>query len=214
MCKKEYIRGMIIMKKSIIKKISCYLISTITFCCINPYSTFADNNELCKKDPQYAYAEDTIVTYLKSYNVNNNEIYLSEPYNVYNLNEEKESNDVYIVFENDNIIGMLTVTDVDGEYYSSFEYNSFEPLQELFEKNIPFSFVSYDESLYVENKCAAYNVYNDNKIISYDFTITTEAELEKSHKITKVRDTNSIQSYIYMVIHPDCGYLVMMYMRK
>lgn len=97
--------------------------AVITSCtAVNCFSSAA-YAESEKTDSKLEYAESAAALYLNSYDVDDNSIYLSQSYNVYNLDEEENSNDLYIVFEDDTIIGMLSVTEINGEFYSSFEFN-------------------------------------------------------------------------------------------
>lgn len=141
---------------------------------------FAESWEI---NSELEYAENATALYLSSYDVDNDSIYLSQPYSVYNLDEEENSNNLYIVFEADTIIGMLSVTEVDGEFYSSFEFNSFDGLQSVYDNNESISFVSSDEKLYVEESSESFGVYDQNNTVTYNFALTTEIELEKIHRV-------------------------------
>lgn len=97
--------------------------AVITSCTVvNCFSSTA-YAESEKTDSKLEYAESAAALYLNSYDVDDNSIYLSQSYNVYNLDEGENNNDLYIVFEDDTIIGMLSVTEINGEFYSSFEFN-------------------------------------------------------------------------------------------
>lgn len=185
------------MKKFYLKKCAAILAAIITGCTVTPCVSSAAYDDTEKIDPQLLYAERAIVTYLNSYDVDSNAIYLSDSYNVYNLDEEEYGNDVYIVFENDTIIGMLSVTDINGEYYSSFEFNSFDKLQEFYDNNDPISLVSSNEKLYVEESSETYEIYDKDVTIRYNFSITTEAELEKAHKLEIPNSTDLTRVYTY-----------------
>lgn len=171
--------------------------AVITSCtAVNCFSSAA-YAESEKTDSKLEYAESAAALYLNSYDVDDNSIYLSQSYNVYNLDEEENSNDLYIVFEDDTIIGMLSVTEINGEFYSSFEFNSFDGLQSVYDKNESISFVSSDEKLYVEESCEAYDVYDQNNTVSYNFSVTTEAELEKSYKVESAVSLYSTSVHTY-----------------
>lgn len=185
------------MKNILKKRCVTFLMAVITSCtAVNCFSSAA-YAESEKTDSKLEYAESAAALYLNSYDVDDNSIYLSQSYNVYNLDEEENSNDLYIVFEDDTIIGMLSVTEINGEFYSSFEFNSFDGLQSVYDKNESISFVSSDEKLYVEESCEAYDVYDQNNTVSYNFSVTTEAELEKSYKVESAVSLYSTSVHTY-----------------
>lgn len=186
-----------IMKNVFIKRGIAFLAAIITSCTVAPCFSSAVSNTDEEINAQLEYAESAAALYLNSYDVDDNSIYLSQPYNVYNLDEKESGNDLYIVFEDDTIIGMLSVTEINGEFYSSFEFNSFDGLQSVYDNNELISFVSSDEKLYVEESCEAYDVYDQNNTVSYNFSVTTEAELEKSYKVESAVSLYSTSVHTY-----------------
>lgn len=175
-----------------LKKCTAFLAALMTFNMMIPSFSSAAEADLTK-DAQLEYAENVLDTYLSSYDVNENEIYLSTPYNVYDMENEKETNDVYVVFEDDSVIGMLTVTEINGEYYSSFEFNNFETLQEIYDNNESFSLTCSNEQLYINKESEIYSVEDANITVECEFSLISEVqtELEKEYKV----DISNIQTY-------------------
>jgi hypothetical protein len=164
------------MKKQIYEKGAAVLASIIACCSISPCFSYAESvDNTIISDSQLEYAENILNTYLNQYDVDNDSIYISDAFGVYNADENAVYNDVYIVFEDETIIGMLSVADVDGEYYSSFEYDSYELLQDFYDHDEPVSFVGSNETIY--------ELY-DNVYVGCNFTsINTGVELERSYKV-------------------------------
>lgn len=185
------------MKKTFIKKIAAIIAVSLTLSTGSSILSIASytNGDVKDKDVQLEYVEEILGTYLSSYDVDSNSIYISDAYNIYNLDSSQSTNDIYIVFENNSIIGMLSVDQVNGNYCSSFEYNSFNMLQNIYEHNKEISFVSSNESLYIESDSNIISLYKNNDNISYDFSITTEKRLEKTNKVDLNIPLRSVHYY-------------------
>lgn len=180
------------MKKNILIKCTAFLSALITANMVIPSFSSAAEIDLTA-DAQLEYAENILDTYLSSYDVNENEIYLSTAYNVYDMESGNETNDVYVVFEDDSVIGMLNVAEVNGEYYSSFEFNNFDTLQEIYDNNEPFSFICSNEQLYINEKSEIYSVEDANITAECKFSLISEVrtELEKEYKV----EVSDVQAY-------------------
>lgn len=193
-------RNVIIMTKNTYKKIAALLLSSLTTLSSTTYFSYAEEN---KVDEKYDYIEKALSKYLLSYEVDTDSVYISKPYNVYNLDEISNDNrthnehEVFIVFEGDYIIGMLAVGSAYGTYHSSFEYNSFDILQDIYDNEESLSFVSKDKKLYVEDNNHYYPVYGNGDSISYDFRLTQEKRLDKSYKINILDSTRGMSSIVY-----------------
>lgn len=185
------------MKNVFKRKCAALLTAIITGCTAVPCFSSAAYAESEGTDIQLEYAEKAAAIYLSSYDVNDDAIYLSQSYNIYDLDNEENSNDLYIVFEDDTIIGMLSVTEINGEFYSSFEFNSFDKLQSAYDSNESISFVSSDEKLYIEEDSEAYDVYDQDNTVTYNFAVTTEVELEKSYKVEDAASLYSTSVHTY-----------------
>lgn len=186
------------MKKSMLRKTISLMISTLIICTSTSLFSYADEESITS---ELNYAENALSKYLLTYDVDTDEIYMSDSYNVYNFDkntsDKKLKNDVFIIFEEDNIIGLLSISNIDGSYYSSFECNSYDVLQNVYDKNEWFSFVSKNGTLYIEENNTNYPVYGSDAEISYDFSVTHEKKLTKSYKLTNTVNSKSINSISY-----------------
>lgn len=187
------------MNNNSLKKIIALLTSTLLLNATAPLMSSANN----KYDPEQEYIEMAMDKYLTSYNVNRDAVYISDSYHVYNMDRDDSSNvrynptDVYIVFEDNSIIGMLSVNKISGNYYSSFEYNTYDILQDIYDDEGFFSFVSQNEKLFVETNSNVYPIYGANDQIQYDFSKTQEKKLDKSRKLSLSESTRELQSQLY-----------------
>lgn len=169
--------------KKFSKKCAAFLASAMLCCSITPCfsSVYAEN--IGSMELQLAYAECILPTYLKSYDINDDSIYISDSYSVYNTESDYAGNDIYIVFEDNTIIGILSVTNINGDFYSSFEYSTFDVLQNLYEDNEAITFIGNDQKLYVADESDTFEVYDNAESVNCNFAVNSGTELERTYKV-------------------------------
>ena len=170
----------------IVNKTAAIIMTTLSIGISNPFNTNFSVKASDIQDVKIEYADIMTAKYLNNYDVDEDGIYLSNSFNVYSLDESKSSNDVYMVFENDKVVGMLSVADLDGEYYSSFEYSSFELLQNCYDNKTPFCFVSSNEALYAAIDMELVAINNQDQDFQYDASLLSDIkkqQLKKEHKV-------------------------------
>lgn len=174
-------------------KFTAFFISMATLSSVViPITTSAnevvDNYEL-------EYVQSSLSTYLNFYDVDKSEIYISEPYVLYDLESGDEANNIYIVFEADTVIGTISVSEVSGQYYSSFEINEFNSLQDIYDNSKSFSFVCHDEQLYVQESDKIFSVDDTTVTIECNSPVQPEIELSRAFKVDIDQTNTRVHPY-------------------
>ena len=126
------------------------IVAFVLFSSINGFKVYAEGTKNNKIQNEISYIESVLPSFLYGHDVISNDIYISESFNSYNIDTMKRSEaDTYVIFDAENIIGLLTVDYIGDKFFSSFEYGSFETLQSIYERNSEMAFVSYNEKLYI-----------------------------------------------------------------
>ena len=173
------------------------IVAFVLFSSINGFKVYAEGTKNNKIQNEISYIESVLPSFLYGHDVISNDIYISESFNTYNIDTMKRSEaDTYVIFDAENIIGLLTVDYIGDKFFSSFEYGSFETLQSIYERNSEMAFVSYNEKLYIINNSIINPI--DDEYAEVEFTIPNlESEkIIKKSKIENNRNTNS--GYYYM----------------
>ena len=110
-------------------------------------------NYICEELENYLAIDNTI-TY--------GTIKVSSPISV--VNSEDEEARTYFVTNNDKYIGMLTVTVVNGQFYSSFMFDESEEIDNIIMNNIPFAMVKYDNALVFQTENNLTSISRSNSI--------------------------------------------------
>lgn len=146
---------------------------------------------------ELSYIEETLPNFFVANNIISDNIFISQAYNVYNLELNcTASANTYIVFEDEDVIGLLSVDEHNGKFNSSFEYGNFSAIQKLYDDNENIAFVAYDEELYVENEV---DIYDTDDITSDIELSTIEIELSTIDRNNHINNffTNTYSSYYY-----------------
>ncbi len=159
--------------------------------------TFAEST-FALKSAELCYIENVLPDYLSAHDITSNNIYISQSYNVYNANlKSNASANTYIVFEDNDIIGLLNVDENNGNYYSSFEYNDFSAIQELYNESESIAFVAYDENLFVESEFEVYSVEDCDINADLGVVNTTFSNISRNMYINNSLYNNNSPSYYY-----------------
>lgn len=173
--------------KKLSKKCAAFIASIIFSCSITPCFPYAYAEEISQSELQLDYAKNILPTYLESYDVDNDSIFISDSYGVYNIEYEYAGDDIYIVFEDNTIIGMLSVSNINGDFYSSFEYSTYETLQNLYEDGEEIAFIGDTQKLYVIDKSETFEIDNEvdniDTSVNYNFVANSGVELERAYKV-------------------------------
>ena len=132
---------------------------------------------------EHKYIDSALTIYLNSYDVDCENIFISEPYNVYDIDNEINTNNVYVVFEADKVIGLLSVADTVNGYRSSFEYQSFAVLQNIYNNSESFCFVCMDMKLYIKQSDKVFSVDDEKEICQISSVDIAETKLDKSYAV-------------------------------
>jgi len=190
------------MKKKIIRKFTALMTAIISLSATVsiPVSAINATNNII--DTKLNYAETALATYLNSYGMSGSDFYLSSAYDVYDMESGTAQNEVYIAFDNEDVIGMLSITEVNGEYYSSFELNNFDTLQNLYDNDTRFNFVCNDECLYIHNGIDTYSIDDDSITVEYNFSTTSAEVLEKRNAVNVTSSKTRVHNYKKNLIVP------------
>lgn len=176
------------MKKNF-KRFVAIVIATGMINIFTSVNTFAANDTEDGYNYELNYIEEVLPKYLVNNDIGLDDIYISDSFNVFNVElDETCTSDTYVVFEEDDIIGLLTVNEKNGEYFSSFEHGDFSELQNLYDSCANIAFVSYKEGLYVANNST--NISIANKTSNTDFRVSgvDRYPIIKQTPITPSRD--------------------------
>ena len=173
------------MKKQFICKImaviSCVSLSTSV---LGPIMVSANEVTDAKKD----FINEVLPTYLQDCGATSDQVYVSNEFDV-DTNDGSDTS-MYFVIDNSKILGTLTVGELDGQFYSSFEKN--DGSNREFEKV---------EESYINKKEISVNVGNDFEIYSgYDSAISDRnySLIEKEYPIDVTASSDSALYHIQL----------------
>lgn len=94
----------------------------------------------------HQYAEDMLVDYLDNSEYSSLEgVSLSSAFDYYNFETMSVCGTVYVVYHNDDVIGMLCIGDDAGEYSSSYLDYEFPKIQKALDNNIDIALGCYNQ---------------------------------------------------------------------
>lgn len=175
--------------KKIFKRIVAIVLATGISNIFTSLNAFAVNDIRAGYNYELNYIEDVLPKYLVNNDIELDDIYISDSFNVFNAElDETCTADTYVVFEEDDIIGLLTVDERNGKYFSSFEHGDFSELQNLYDSCADIAFVSYKEGLYVENNSKNISIANRNSNTDFRVSGVEHYPIIKRTPITPSRD--------------------------
>jgi hypothetical protein len=165
------------MKNNLYKKMIAVGMSIAFIPFFQLYSSSATDSETTNIQLEYSYIEQILPKYLKAHDVANADIYISNSFDVYNNDIKMASDaDTYVVFEEDDVIGLLSVNYIDGTFHSSFEFGEFEDIQNYYDCEKEVAFISSNEKMSVEPSTKKSSIERED--ISVDFS-----SIEKDRRI-------------------------------
>lgn len=137
------------MNRKIAKRFASLVLAvSCTAVCALQYTNNVMALENGGNDSLYEYAEDMVANYLKgSEYASLKDISLSAPFDYYNFETMNVCGNVYVVYHNDDVIGMLCIGEDTGEYSSSYLADDFECIQNAFEEGTDVAFGCYQQKV-------------------------------------------------------------------
>lgn len=162
------------------------------------HTVFAESIQNEDDNSVVTYIEDVLPNYLEIHNVDMDNIYISNSFNVYNADINQNTDiDTYVVFKEDKVIGLFSINEINENYYSSFEYNNFDSIQEVYDNNEEIAFVSSDESLLIESELELYTVDECKTIYNTEIKVDELYRIEKAQEIEAEDNILEISSSYY-----------------
>ena len=130
-------------------------------------TAFAKENEKQNKNHlRNEYINSVLDRYLSLGEVGTELIKISTPINV-NGNDDDESR-IYFIVKDDYYYGQLVVTEVNGNYYSSFSFDNDERINDVIRNNVAFALIVIGEDTMV------LQTKNENIVIAGDRSMTDQ----------------------------------------
>lgn len=154
------------------------------------FSASAVTNMKCDTEVQYALS--VVDEYLFNNNISLENIFISSPFQVENEKTGLKIKDIYIVFQSDTIIGLLSVANKNEKYYSSFQLNSNDYIQKAYNNKKRIAFKIYDDALYISDgeDLTPISAVNNSRQISI------QAPIDKMQIISRVYNLSTSERQI------------------
>jgi len=164
------------MKKRITKILSTFISSVIVFSSI--ISTVSAHNINNEENLEFEYASDVVLDYMETnQEYSYNEIAISQAYEFYDFKTGNINGSEYIVFAENEVIGLMYVNMVNGEYCSSYREPENENITEAYKSSskIAFGYADGKALLYYNNQ---YYDTNTDTYYTLDIDMPDNIELE------------------------------------
>lgn len=161
---------------------------------------FNEDNELTK---MYDYISQTLPNHLATFNADTSGITVS---NLFSLNAIDSANDgIYVCFvmRDNSVIGELTITSVNNEYYSSFSMTSYPDVTEALHSETAVAFVADGECFYMVDSCNSINTLSSvnsasTRSLSYNQIEADSYELKNIEPVITLTNTATTRATSYL----------------
>lgn len=123
------------------------------------------------------YADNMLVEYLKDSDYASLEnISLSSPFDYYNFQTGDICGTVYIVYHNEDVVGMLCIGDDSGEYSSSYLEGNIPYIQKAYDTDKNVAFGCYEQKVVCFDGVSFVDIQTDNAVDDYEMSMSIKTK--------------------------------------
>lgn len=131
--------------------------------------------------------------------------YLSNSMTIYNFEDSTCCKTAYFTISNDQIVGMLTVVEYDGKYYSTYALEAPNEIKTAFSTSTPFAlgYIGNQFAIITQSEITILTANSDNETITFNDLSAASFEYTSLQKTDTIIADSPIQTRatMYMRIH-------------
>lgn len=129
--------------------------------------------------------------------------YLSNSVTIYNFEDSTCSKTAYFTISNDKIVGMLTVVEYEGEYYSSYALEAPTEIKTAFSTSTPFAlgYINDQLAIITQSEITLLSANPDSKTDTFNELNTASVTYTTLIKTDTIIADSPMRATMYMRIH-------------